>query len=114
MWYVKSGVGSGRQRTQGSGVRGLTSWSLFVHQQLHMSSCQFQHQTAELQPHCSHPRSTQPPCPWTGPEHPLGHLSGAKDPGTAVNNAPRLIPEEQNSVSSLLPYTMPGVMPTLL
>lgn len=61
------------------GGGGLTSWSLFAHQQLHTNSCQSQPQTAEPQRHCSHPHSTQPPCPSTGPGHPLGHLSGAKD-----------------------------------
>lgn len=77
--YWKGGVGSGRQGAWGSGAGELTSWSLFACRQPRMSSCQSQPQTAEPQPHRSHPRSAQPPCPWRGPEHPPGHLSGARD-----------------------------------
>lgn len=85
------------------GIRGwgLTSWSLFACQQLHMSSCRSQHQTAEPQPHRSHPRSAQPLCPWRGPEHPPGHLSGARDPGTPLNRTPRVTPEGQNLAAQL-------------
>lgn len=73
------GVGSGRRGVWGAGAGELTSWSLFACRQLRMSSCQSQPQTAEPQPHRSHPRSAQPPCPWRGPEHRPGHLSGARD-----------------------------------
>lgn len=93
----------GLWQTEGMGIRGwgLTSWSLFAHQQPHMSSCQSQHRTAEPRPRRSHPHSAQPPCPWRGPEHPPGHLSGARDPDIPLNRTPRVIPERQNLASQL-------------
>lgn len=106
MGYVKGWGGLWQAEGRGSGAGGdLTSWSWFGRQQLHRSSCQSQHQTEEPRPRHSHPRSAQPPCPWKGPEHPPGHLSGARDPGTPLNGTPRVTTAGQNLASQLPPYS---------